>query len=113
MMDNGEIKDVRFRSASEKALLVVNNCTTLGYPRRSRDLRVPILRREISDREVGKMRDTGREDVVVRKEVVVRVWDAKREVKLLINPKPTGSARRHLSDCPRVAAEGPFEAEAL
>ncbi|GFN77561.1 hypothetical protein PoB_000406700 [Plakobranchus ocellatus] len=54
---------------SEKAVPVVTICTELGDPKRTRDLHVPILRREIGCLEVDVIRDTGFEGAVVRKGV--------------------------------------------
>ncbi|GFN77556.1 hypothetical protein PoB_000406200 [Plakobranchus ocellatus] len=42
-----EMEDEMLQLASEKAVLVVTICTELGDQKRTRDLHVPILRREI------------------------------------------------------------------
>ncbi|GFO44214.1 hypothetical protein PoB_007071900 [Plakobranchus ocellatus] len=65
--------DRMLHMASGKAVPVVANCTALGNPKKSGNLRVPILREETGGREVCVVRDTGYEGVVVRKEVVEEV----------------------------------------
>ncbi|GFO34799.1 hypothetical protein PoB_006130400 [Plakobranchus ocellatus] len=50
-----EIKDRMLQLARRKAVPVVTNCEALEDPRRTRDLRVPIVRREIGGREVDVM----------------------------------------------------------
>ncbi|GFN90450.1 hypothetical protein PoB_001695600 [Plakobranchus ocellatus] len=70
---HSEIKDGMLQLASGKAVPVVKYCAALGDSKRTRDLRVPILRRKIGGREVDVMRGTGCEDVVVHKGLVEEV----------------------------------------
>ncbi|GFO04582.1 reverse transcriptase [Plakobranchus ocellatus] len=50
-----------------KAVPAVTNCAAMGDPKRTRDLRMPIPRKQIGGREVDVMRDTGCEGVVAPK----------------------------------------------
>ncbi|GFO32533.1 hypothetical protein PoB_005903800 [Plakobranchus ocellatus] len=56
--------------ANGKAVLVRTNSTALRDPKRTRDLRLFILREKIDSRNIDVTRHTGREGVVVCKELV-------------------------------------------
>ncbi|GFO34139.1 Zinc finger protein [Plakobranchus ocellatus] len=65
-----EVEDGMLKLASGKSVSVMTNCAALRDPEMTRSLGLPVLKGEIGGREVGVMRDTGCEGVVVRKQLV-------------------------------------------
>ncbi|GFS22004.1 reverse transcriptase [Elysia marginata] len=65
-----EVKDGMLQLASGKSVPVMMNCAALSDPEKTKSLRLPILRGKVDGRDVGVMRDTGCEGVVVRRQLV-------------------------------------------
>ncbi|GFR71497.1 zinc finger protein [Elysia marginata] len=65
-----EVKNRMLEFASGKSVPVMMNCAALSDPKKTKSLRLPILRGEIDGREVDVICDTGCKGVVVRRQLV-------------------------------------------